>query len=349
MLGIIIGVTFDLNSFRQVVGRLNPLLIAATLGMLVTRVYFGGLRLSHISNRRLSPAAGIRGQLAWDFFSNVTPSAVGGGPFAAVFIARDRNIRVGEATALMLFSMLLDQLWFAFSIPIVVTASFFWEVIPKSFGTIGTSAFIIYYFGLLLWITAFGYATLFRPVHLQKILDRVFRLKWLRRFQKRVDQEMDQLRLRARILRTQSARFYIKGILLTFGTWISRYLFLMFVVWSIYSDVDKFLLLIRTAAMQLGALILPTPGGSGGIEGLYALFIGPLMPAAALAPSLLIWRSLGYYLFIVIGIFLTTHHVQKSIHRRRHLEAFNTDGDAVAGDGCMMGKQPKPEIVDSEQ
>jgi hypothetical protein len=63
-------------------------------------------------------------------------------------------------------------------------------------------------------------------------------------------------------------------------------------------------------AMTLSSLVLPTPGGSGGLEGLYALFIGPLIPEALVAPTLFAWRFLGYYIFIALGAYLFLHQVR---------------------------------------
>lgn len=308
--------TFEPREFRQVVDGINPWPLAGALGALFMRVYFGGLRLDFISRGRLGIAGGLRGQLAWDFFSNVAPSAVGGAPFAAVYVARDMGIGYGETTAYMVFSIILDQLWFALTIPIVIVASMYLEVIPASVGEVGTAGIMLYFFGMLAWISVFGYATLFRPDILQRITSRFFRLPGLRRFHDRVDYCMDQLRRRARVLRSQSPSFYVKGFLLTFGAWACKYLLLLFVVWSFYADFDKVLLLFRTAAMTLGSLILPTPGGAGGMEALYALFIGTLIPPAIVAPTLLLWRFLAYYMFIGLGAVLTTHHVQRSIRQR---------------------------------
>lgn len=320
-LGVIGYLTFDPASFREVLQQLNPWFLAAAVGTVVVRVYLGAWRLSYVSNGRLSFSQGTRGQLAWDFFSNVTPSAIGGGPFAALYIARDSNIRVGEATALMLFTMLLDQLWFACTIPIVLAATFYVEVIPASLGSFGVAAVTLYFAGILAWVVLFGYATVFRPDLLQRFASRLFRFRWLRRYRERVEREMLQLRRRAQILRSQPLRFYVHGLLLTVGTWVSRFLLLLFIVWSVSDDFDALLLMLRTAAMTLGTLVLPTPGGSGGVEGLYALFIGPLIPQATLAPTLLVWRVLGYYLFVALGIFLSTHHVQQRIRRRREAPA----------------------------
>ncbi|MEX0601068.1 MAG: lysylphosphatidylglycerol synthase transmembrane domain-containing protein [Rhodothermales bacterium] len=313
---VVIGIfTFEAEEYRQIVGRINGWWMGAALLSVVLRVYMGGWRLDFISHGRLGRSAAVRAQLAWDFFSNVTPSAIGGAPFAAIYVARDKRIDVGESTSLLLFTVLLDQIWFALTIPVVLVTSLYMDVIPTSFGDVGTAAFVIYFLGLLAWVVFFGYATLVRPDHLQRFAAWLFTFRWLRRFQNRVEREMRQLRHRAKILRSQPVGFYVKGLLLTIGTWMGRYLLLVFIVWGFLEEFDKVLMVLRTAAMTLGTLVLPTPGGAGGIEGLYALFIGPMIPAAILVPTLLVWRFLGYYLFIGLGVFLSAHHVQKTIRR----------------------------------
>ncbi len=325
--------TFEPETFGQLVGQLNPWLMAAAVGTVVVRVLFGAWRLQYVARGRLTFMQSLHGQLAWDFFSNVTPSAIGGGPVATVYIARDAGLRVGEVTAFMLFLMLLDQFWLALTIPLILLSALWIPIIPTSLGAVGTWAFLLYFVGMLAWVVLFGYATLYRPDLIQRFVDVVFRLKWLRRFREPAARELKQLRHRARILRGQPPSFYINGFLLTLGTWIGRYLLVVFIIWSVFPELDKFLALMRTLALTLGSIILPTPGGSGGLEGLYALFIGPLMPKAVVAPTLFAWRFLGYYIFIALGVYLSMHQVQKTLRRRR--EAAHEA--AQAGDGQRNG------------
>ncbi len=314
------ALTFDYGDYLEAVGSLNPLLFLLAAATVVLRVLLGGWRFNYISRGRLSLAAGTRGQLAWDFFSNVTPSAIGGGPLAIVYMTRDANVRGGDVTAWTLFSMVLDQLWYVIIIPTVLIASLYLDVIPESLGNIGYGIFLLYLVGLMIWVGAFCYATLFRPSLLQKMTDFVFRFRLLRRFREPVAREMSQLQRRAFVLRSQPLRFYLIGLAMTIASWALRYLLILFVVWGVYAPVDKVLVLLRGAALTLASLAMPTPGGSGGIEGMYYLFFDSLMPTAAVAPTLLAWRLLGYYLFIAIGIFLTTHHMQKNIGRRKQVQ-----------------------------
>ncbi len=338
---VVIGYyTFEPAAFAEMLPNLNPWLLAAAGSTVALRVFFGGWRLNHVSHGRLGLLGGIRGQLAWDFFSNVTPSTIGGGPIASAYIARDRNLPLGEATSIMLFSILLDQIWFALSIPGLLVCGMYLEIIPSSLGTVGLWSFTLYFLGLMVWVLVFGYCTLFRPQLLERAVDRVFRLKALRGFRERALGVMGQLRHRARILRSQPARFYVKGFALTLVSWLNRYLLVVFILWSVFPGVDKPLVLLRTIALTLGSVILPTPGGAGGLEGLYALFFGPpLVPEALVAPTLLTWRLLGYYLFIALGAFLSMHQVQQTIRRKR--QAQDTD-DAPSGDGASVLHEHEP-------
>lgn len=311
-LAVLIGIgyfTFDAGAFWKMLRAMQPWPFAVALLMTVARVVFGGWRLQFISRGRLTLMEGTRGQLAWDFFSNVTPSAIGGGPIATLYVAKDRGIRVGEATAFMLFSILMDQLWFALSIPIVVAASFALEVIPASIGDVGLWSFVAVFAGMLAWAMVFAYATLFRPSLMERLADRIFNFKYLSRFHDQVMSEMRTFTHRAHVLRAQPLGFYLKGFLLTAGVWMGRYLLVVFIVWSVVPSFDALLVFLRTIAMTLSSLVLPTPGGSGGLEGLYALFIGPLIPPALVAPTLFAWRALGYYIFIALGAYLFLHQV----------------------------------------
>jgi hypothetical protein len=258
-----------------------------------------------------------------------------------VYLARDGKVQVGEATALLFFAMLLDQFFFAATVPLLVIATFFIPVFPPAIGTIGTTTFLLYFVGLLGWVTIFAYVTFFRPQVLEKWLNKIFRIRWLRKYQDRVASEMYSMQTRAKLLRSQPARFFVNGSLQTLVAWAIRYFLVIFIIWSVYDDLDVLLALVRTAAMTLGSLILPTPGGSGGVEGLYALFLGPpVMPKYMVAPTLLVWRILGYYVFIALGGYLTMHRVRAEIRARRQSSIRLETSTVSTSQGAVEGPHP---------
>lgn len=335
VLGVIGYFTFDVGQFTEALSQAAPLFLLAALATLVTRIWFSGWRLSHVSSGRLTVMDGVRAQLAWEFFSNVTPSTIGGGPMAAVYITQDRDLAFGDSYGMVVFTVILDQLWFILTIPLLLAGTFYWAVIPEAAGDVGLWTFVAYFVGLLLWALLFGYLMLLRPVLLEGLARKVFAWKLLQRWRKRALAEVRQLRRRAQILRAQPARFYLKGFLLTAGAWMSRYLLVVFIIWSMYSELDAVLAFLRSVAVLFGSLVLPTPGGAGGLEGLYALFFGPpLVPETLMAPTLLLWRLMGYYVFIVLGIFLSMHHVQKHLRQQHDTDAPDqpTNGSPDASD-----------------
>ena len=113
--------------------------------------------------------------------------------------------------------------------------------------------------------------------------------------------EARKLRRQAKILRDQPLAFYLKGFGLTFLIWASRYAIALYAAFAVTSIARPFLFYLRTAALWLVGIALPTPGGSGGMEGLYLLFLAPLLPEGAAGPALLGWRLIAYYAILVIG------------------------------------------------
>jgi len=315
VLAVIAVLTVESETFEQI-SRVKWWMPLIAVGIVGTRVLSGSWRLHFIAQNRLSWTGALRAQLAWDFFSNVTPSTIGGGPVVPAYIAHDSKIPLGDATAMMLFAMLLDHIWFAFAIAILLGASLFMEAIPASLGTIGDITFLLYFVLFLAWVLLFGYTTLVRPILLTRLIDRIFRLPLLRRLRSKAQTVLLQLREHASTLRSQPVHFFIKGFLLTFLTWIARYALVVVILYGFYTNVDQLLALVRTLAMMLGALVMPTPGGAGGIEAIFALMVGPLIPDSVLVPALLLWRLLGYYLFIALGAYLTVHHVQRALMKR---------------------------------
>ena len=336
VLAVIGYVTFDLEAFAAFARDLSPWLLGAALGTVVVRVGFGAWRLRHFSGGRIDVRSAVRDQVVWDFFAYVTPSTVGGGPFTAVFIARDRQLPLGEATSVILFSMLVDQVWFALTIPALLLAATAFDVFPAALGAVGAGALTVFFVGYLVWVAVLAYGTLLRPDRLRRALEAVFRWRPLRRFASRASGAMADLEARSRALRSQSAGFYAKGFAISLVPWLCRYLLAVFVVWSVVPDVDTALVFLRSAALQLGALAVPTPGGAGGVEGLYVLFLGPpLVPEALVAPTLLVWRVLSFYVFIAAGAALVARHVRRRSSsrpsRRPALEGSDLEEPALEG------------------
>lgn len=315
--GAILYLTYEPGAFGLLAAAFRPGLLALALGCLAAHLVFGALRLRYIAQGAVPFRKGVRAQLAWEFMSAVTPSAIGGAPLASYFVAKDNGISVGSATAMMLFSMLLDQVWFALSIPIILVATASIDVFPPALGAVGAGTLTLYFLAMLAWVAFFAYATLIRPEVLERAMAWVTRRRWLRRFEARVAEEMVRMKEQARVLRGQPPRFFAVGTLLASAAWLSRYLFLLFLAWSVTPGLAWTTFLFRTGALWITVLAVPTPGGSGGMEGLFMLFLAPMLPDGFAGPILLVWRLLSYHLFLVLGLFVTSHTIRTAVSDRR--------------------------------
>jgi len=303
VLAVVVWATWEPDTLAQM-SRMNAGILALAVLTVGLRVLLSGVRLSYISGGSVDTMGGVRGGLAWDFLSGITPSAMGGAPLAAYVLARENDIPVGEATAIMVFSMLTDQVWFALSIPLVLLAAPFLDILPNALGPVGAWTVVFFLVAMLAWAVFFAYATLIRPTVLEAIATNVVRIKWLRRWRGRVMRGLVSMRQRGRILRGQPPTFYAVSFLLAVGVWTMRYATVVLIILSVHPTFDVVTGFVRTTAMTLTSLVMPTPGGSGGVEGMYVLFFSSLVPQALLGPTLLTWRLLTYHLFIATGVVL---------------------------------------------
>ena len=303
-IGLILWLTYEPGAFRTVRSTFRPELFALAVAALGLQIGAGGLRLRHVSGGLLTARGGLRAQLTWDFMSAVTPSAMGGAPFAAFFIARENRVAYGEVSALMLFTMLMDQLWFAVAIVILYVSAIWLPVFPTTLGAAGIGTVAVYLGGMLIYIGFFAYATLVRPEILERLANRVVGFKWLQRFEPVVRREARKLRQQATVLRGQPLGFYLKGAAYTLLYWTGRYGIVFFAALSFWREFRHVLFVMRTAGLWLAGLAMPTPGGSGGVEALYMLYLAPLLPDGYGGPALLAWRSVAYYGVLALGAFV---------------------------------------------
>ena len=333
-LAVILWLTYDAQAFSAVASRFRPGVFALAVGAVLANFVMGGMRIRHVSAGLLSAKQSVRGQVTWDFLSAITPSAMGGAPFAAYFIARFNGLPVGRVTAVLLFLILMDQLWFIVAIVASYVAAVWIPVFPTSLGAVGIGTVALYLGGVVSWITFFMYATLIRPEILESVIGRVMRFRWLRRFEPTVRAEARKMRRQAQSLRGKPFRFYAIGGLYTLGVWALRYT-IVFLAALTFSDVARPVLYVfRTIGLWLVGIAMPTPGGAGGMEGLFMLFLAPLLPDGAGGPTVLLWRLVSYHFILVVGAFVAGAAVRAML----------------AGEGPTAGDpeaaEPEPTLAD---
>ncbi|TYP92641.1 hypothetical protein LX73_2003 [Fodinibius salinus] len=290
--------------------RLPGIVLAVIVSFL--RLWFSAAKIRYLSEKVLGWMASFRVMLSWDFTSSITPSTIGGAPMATYAMTKE-GFNFGQSTAIILYSVLLDQLWFAVAVPILLVSGLFFEVVPNNTGMVGHASMALLYIGLLSYAGLMAYGVLKNPNAIKKVVNFVFKLPFLKKWKDNVADEVDNLVEYSHELRKKPTSFLLKAFFLSTMSWLCRIALPTIVVLSLL-PADVILSVLRSLAMNLAFLIMPTPGGSGGVEGLFAIFQGPLIDRKAfIGLAVFAWRVISYYITVGLGMMATTWYINRSV------------------------------------
>jgi len=306
--------------------RLPGLGIAVVVSFL--RLWFSAAKIRYLAEKSLSWMASFRVMLSWDFTSSITPSTIGGAPMATYAMTKE-GFNFGQSTAIILYSVLLDQLWFALAVPILLISGIFFEVVPNNTGMVGHASMALLYIGLLSYAGLMAYGVLKNPNAIKKVVNWLFKLPILRRWRDTVAKETDNLVEYSHELRKKPKSFLLKTFFLSTMSWLCRVALPTIVVLSLL-PADVILSVLRSLAMNLTFLIMPTPGGSGGVEGLFAIFQGPLIERKAfIGLAVFAWRVITYYITVGLGMMATTWYINRSVVELKEDDSDNEETTKV--------------------
>ncbi|HKI47107.1 MAG TPA: lysylphosphatidylglycerol synthase transmembrane domain-containing protein [Balneolales bacterium] len=319
--------------------RLPGLGIAVVVSFL--RVWFSAAKIRFLADKEIDWLAAFRIILVWDFTSAITPSSIGGAPMATYAMSKE-NIKLGKSTAIILYALLLDMILFALLVPVLVIGGFYYKVIPNNIGWVGEGVMFIIYACLLVYAILTSYAIFVNPRIMRRLITWIFKIRFLRKHRARAEKEAHLLEETSRELKTRPISFLLKAFSMSTLSWLARIWLPTIIVLS-FMPADVMLSFLRSVAMNLAGLFMPTPGGSGGMEGLFALFQGPLMASRAyfIGISVFLWRLISYYITIGLGMMATTWYVKRTVDDN-FLDKNN--GDGGMDDGVGSGKSQKAHL-----
>ena len=232
----------------------------------------------------------------------------------ATYAMTKEGLRLGESTAIILYSVLLDQIWFAIAIPILLVAGIYMGVGPPSGGFLGEASMLVLYVSLLSYAGVLAYGVLIKPSAISKIIKCFAKLPFLRKHRDKIHSEAQNLEQYAHQLKAKPFRFLLQAFFYSTMSWLARVALAPIVILSLL-PAPELLSVLRSLAMNLAFLVVPTPGGSGGVEGLFVLFQGPLISREAfIGLALFLWRIISYYITIAMGMMATTWYVNQEVH-----------------------------------
>jgi uncharacterized protein (TIRG00374 family) len=309
------------QTFANVLGGIdwNFSVIAWLLGALLFtagRDFFYMLRIRILTKKKLGWKAAFYVIMIWEFASALSPGVVGGAA-VAMFILNRETIPFGKATAIVIITAFMDNLFFVVMIPLVFLFVHNSDLFPQGLDSsmplmwwfwIGCG--VIFSVCLLLYLTIFWYPSL-----ASKFLLAVFSLPFIRRWKFIAKEWGKDIEAAAKEFKKESSAFWWKVFLTTFGSWISRYLVINAVLNAFLhlGFIDNIKVLGQQLVLWLFMLVSPTPGGSGVAEFAFGELLSSFTSSTLLLGILaLIWRLISYFPYLVLGSILLPAWIRRT-------------------------------------
>jgi uncharacterized membrane protein YbhN (UPF0104 family) len=170
--------------------------------------------------------------------------------------------------------------------------------------------------GSLLLYVLFLIAALFvAPRLIHWWLEKLFSLRWLSQWRDRGLHMAGDLLTASNDLRARSIRFWLSVWLATSLAWLGRYWILNALIGAFASSPPDFsgyvLASARQAVLWVLMVISPTPGSAGVAELGFSWMFGDMLPVGMALTVAILWRLIGYYPYLVVGVPVMTRWVKR--------------------------------------
>ncbi|MBB4036448.1 hypothetical protein GGR21_002350 [Dysgonomonas hofstadii] len=276
------------------------------------------IRYRYLTEKQLSWKQCIKVTLLAEFGTAVTPSSVGGSTMAILFINKE-GVPVGRSTAMVFVTLLLDEMFFVVTFPILLLFIPFDTLFSDNtaFGTGVLTLFIAAYLIKMLLCTVLVVGLFFRPQAIRWLIIKLFRLPFLRRWHRGAVKAGDDLVVSSREIRGKKFSFWWPLIVATVLSWSSRYLVVNAIFMAFFDVGNNLLIFARQFIMWVVMVVSPTPGGSGFSEFIFNQYLSEFIPLAGVVPLIiLLWRLLTYYNYLFVGALIVPRWIKKSFGRK---------------------------------
>ncbi len=279
------------------------------------RDFFYMVRIRILTKNKLSWKSALYVILLWEFASAISPGVVGGAA-VAMFILNREGIPFGRATAIVIITAFMDNLFYVVMIPLIFIFVSYGSVV--TFGDETSTFLSMWFYGgfliilsvcILLYLTIFWY-----PKLASKFLLLIFKLPFLNRWKVIAIEWGKDIELASKQFKEENRVYWFKVFGATMASWLSRYLVINAIL-NAFLDLgimDNVRILGKQFVLWLFMLVTPTPGGSGMAEYAFGELLSDLgISALVLAVMALIWRLVSYFPYIFIGVILLPFWLRK--------------------------------------
>lgn len=250
------------------------------------------------------------------FFNGITPFSSGGQPMQIYMLKKD-GVRLTKATNIIIQNFIIYQAALVAFGLIAIIINYYLELFTditllKQLVTIGFIVNTLVMVGLII----ISFSSKFNHFMIQKGISILSKLKLVKNKeekQKEWREKVDDFHEGAIYLRQNKGlciRTFIYNIIYLFLTYLMPY-FVILALAKKEVNITPLTSICASAYVLIIGSFVPIPGASGGIEFGYLKFFGNFVTGSLLKASLLIWRSISYYLPMIIGGVLFSTNTRK--------------------------------------
>lgn len=264
------------------------------------------------------PLDSLKVTMIGNFFNSITPFALGGQPMQVYVMVKD-GVKPGHAASVLVIKSALYQTVIMLYCLIVVflKGPFFAEKIPHFY--------LLYFIGLTVNVFAISLYVLFLfkreaghkvLIFITMILKKLRLIKHTSKFRRKVETELTSFSEGARVLKNKP-RVVIETLILQ----AVQFTFFFAIPYFIYLAVQggnesMWNMIAAQSVVTMITLLVPSPGSTGGAEGLSYLFFKMFFNPGVIIPVILVWRIITYYSNVIFGGLVSVVAPEKPLKNR---------------------------------
>lgn len=266
----------------------------------------------------------IKVTMIGQFFHSISPFAGGGEPVQAYVMVKE-GLRPGLAASIFAVKTILHQ--FIIVIYAIVTYIFFGAVFTQRIpqfnyffiaGLILNSAFLAF----IILLVYKSYTAKKVLLFICRLMSKLKLIKNLTAAEKKIDSELESFGKGALILKKDHRSLFILLVVQ-----VLQFTFIFSITWFIQLAVESQMaslpeMIAAQSIIMLISLLIPTPGATGGVEGISYLFFGMFFQKVYIIPVILIYRLLTYYSSVLFGGLFTLLAPEKPLKREKLPDSF---------------------------
>lgn len=295
----IITSTFGLNQIIAAMRSYPPLFLLFAFLIYISRWLVESLAfmISTGKYKRLKYFQCFKTVIVTQFMNMITPFLSGGQP-ATLLIFNKYGMDIPSSFSAMFIKSMMYQFFLSLSgFAALISIFNTLDTVSKNAAIVGIFINLFIVLGILLIGLSESIAKKVIGFFIRFIKGlKIFRIK--EETEVSIYQNIKQFNLSFSQFRNERKR--LLSLFLTTGLQFTLFNLSAFIVLNGFGDFYSFNIFARIILINTSALIVPTPGNSGGAEGLYAIFLHSILPDGIIGAGILMWRLLVFYLPVII-------------------------------------------------